>query len=268
MLAADQFDAPFASPRAQLDVCVAEHVFQAIGNDALFFHFQPVFDSSDMRRIPYLECLTRVRVGDDGHIAMAGDFIPTLEQAGLMRPLDRYNVKRAVEILKMEPTVSLGVNISAQSTTEDIWWGSTMLELQARPDIAERLVVEITETAPVIQKSSRSFSKRMQALGCRIAIDDFGVGHSIETAIEINAPDLIKIDKKYIASARSKKSEVSQLLGMVNLAKGIGKDVVIEGVENPGDLEVARRVGVNWVQGYYLSEPSMRVMHSRLPMRD
>lgn len=232
-----------------------EWALSAIMNDAASFLFQPVIDSTEGTKIHYQEALVRIPSADGGRVMSPQEFVPFLEQSHLVRILDRYAVKRVIGMLKLDPMITLGVNISAKSAVEDLWWASTMLELTARPDIAKRLVLEITEVSPSVRGSAQAFARHIQGLGCRIAIDDFGAGYSIETAIEIGKADLIKLDKKFIANARNR-ANAGQLQSAVNFAKTLARDIVIEGVEDELALQCARSTGARCVQGYYLAMPS------------
>jgi len=128
--------------------------------------------------------------------------------------------------------------------------------LSRRRDVASRLVIEITETAPMVPEDGRRFVSRMKHLGCRIAIDDFGVGFGVKTGIEVGQPDIIKVDASFIAGARAGQAGLRRFRGMVSLARDLAGCIIVEGVEDVDDLAVVRRAGVQWVQGYHFGRPA------------
>src|SRR5262249_25228497 len=146
---------------------------------------QPVCSVGDLGEVRYFECLARLLREDRQTLVCPGHFIPSLERLGMMQCLDRHVVTRVFELLKMHTNVHLGVNISAQSAVEDEWWESTLLDLATMPDVAQRLVIEITETAPLHAATGHAFVKRLRKLGCCVAIDDFGAGCGVETGSQI-----------------------------------------------------------------------------------
>jgi EAL domain-containing protein (putative c-di-GMP-specific phosphodiesterase class I) len=205
----------------------------------------------------------RVLRDDRRTLEYPGSFIPSLERLGMMQCLDRHVVALVIDLLQAQPHLYLGANISAQSAAEDEWWESTFLQLSTMPDVARRLVIEITETAPLDVAAGRAFVKRLQQLGCRISIDDFGTGFGIETGVQIGAADVVKIAGQLIAGDGDRQASRERIAHFVSLARDIAPCVVLEGIESAHALEAAREAGVDCVQGYYVGRPQSVAVHLR-----
>ncbi|ABE37036.1 EAL domain protein [Paraburkholderia xenovorans LB400] len=231
---------------------IAQAVFASIAEDRLFFQHEVIAAIDAPADILYREALARMTV--DNEVMLPGRFIPALEQLGLMRPFDCYVLRRTLDEIRRMPAAYLGCNVSAQSVRDDYWWTSLFRELAAEPRVAARLVVEITESVPVSPVEGRAFVQRLRGLGVRIAIDDFGAGFSADAA-RMCEPDILKIDRSFLRRVRQGTLCTAEFNRLVRMAQGTAPLVVVEGVETPGDLRVARDAGVQWVQGYYLNAP-------------
>ena len=114
--------------------------------------------------------------------------------------LDHAVMTAVVNRFETDPTAKLGCNLLALSFVSDAWWESLLERLAAQPDVAARLTVEFTETAPLSDLDAASaFVRRIQSLGCRIALDDFGAGNSSLAFARAIRPQVIKIDSSWSA---------------------------------------------------------------------
>lgn len=252
---ASPLDDTWDQSQALEDMDAAALTYQAIADDRLLLAFQPIYGVDGFNDVLYQECLVRLKLDDGKGVSFPGTFIPSLERLGLMRCLDRHVTRRVIDVLKRFPELSLGVNISAQSAVDDVWWASTFADLSEEPDIASRLVFEITETARLRAGKGRPFVQRLRELGCRVAIDDFGVGYGVETGMEIGKPDVIKIDRSLLTQSDRDASTPECLVSMVSIAKDLAPHIVVEGVETASALKVVRNAGAQWAQGHYFGSP-------------
>jgi EAL domain-containing protein (putative c-di-GMP-specific phosphodiesterase class I) len=240
-----------AVPRESPDWKIAREVCRAISEDRLFFQQEVVCAIDDRTDILYREVLARVQVGDT--ILSPGSFIPALEKLSLMRAFDCFVVQHALETIKATPGATIGCNVSAQSARDDVWWQEIFLELENNPGAAARLVVEIAESAP-IAGAGPAFVRRLRTMGVRVAIDEFGAGFSAGTA-NSRVIDIIKVDRSVLGRARQGALCAAELSRLIGIAQGMAPLVVLEGVETPGDIRVARDAGVHWIQGYFVNAP-------------
>jgi len=165
-------------------------------------------------------------------------------------------LRLAVAELKAHPELQLAVNIAA-TTSENPEWPLMLEEaLQGRRDLAARLIIEITETTQIRDMAkARQFVDHARKLGGKVAIDDFGAGHtSVQhlTGLPIN---LMKIDRALVHNVHVNPQQQEVLRAMIALARSLGLHIVAEGVE---DAEVAtwlRDADVEMQQGYHFGHP-------------
>ncbi|MXN80211.1 EAL domain-containing protein, partial [Burkholderia sp. 4701] len=240
---------------ADSDMKAAGMVLEAIARDRVRLFAQPISSTLDRERVLYHECLVRIVGADDRTLVYPSAFLPSLERLELMRFLDRYVVGMAIEFMESNGDLRLGVNISAQSANEIQWWESILLLLEGRPDIACRLVVEITETTQLSPVSGRAFVERLQHMGCRIAVDDFGDGFSVENGTRIASPDIIKISGRMLPTDGRDRMQFDRFEQWVARARDHAPQVVVEGIESADALLTASLTGAQWVQGYHTGRP-------------
>jgi len=242
--------APYAT-----DMAIAAAALAALEDGDLRLDYQPICHTDDMTNVLYHEALLRKVVGHE--YEYPGAFIPALERTGLVRRIDQWVVEAVINRLHAHPDIRLGCNISAFSAVIDGWWASILAKLRAAPDVASRLTIEITETAPLSALDAAThFVQTLQSIGCHVALDDVGVGYSnIETLVALR-PDVVKIDAVYVRRARSVATGQHCLTHLVGLASSCASRVVIEGIESERDLDAARSSGAAWVQGYLPSQLS------------
>jgi EAL domain-containing protein (putative c-di-GMP-specific phosphodiesterase class I) len=248
----------FSRGRYRMDMWLAAWLGRAMREDRLFLAWQPVMSGPGESRILYHEGLLRV-AQDDGQLLQPYQILPSLERTGLVRSLDRHVVSMVLDRLRADPDVHLGCNISAQSAIVDGWWAAIFAELEEEPDLAARLVVEITESATLPGLSLVvDFANRLRRLGCRIAIDDFGAGRSSIRQLPALEPDIVKIGAFFPrrVGGRLDGPEYEGFVHLVGLAKSFAPIVVVDGIEDYSTLEVARSVGADGVQGFHFGVPS------------
>ena len=242
--------------RQRRSLSIGEEVQKALREDRILFAFQPVV-SAETGEVDYYECLLRMR-GRDGRVIAAGEFVPVLEQLGFIRLIDRYVLDKAFSELSAHPEVRLGFNISGLTAADRPWLRALTSQLRNRPEIAGRVVIEITETAALydIEESARFVSALRQA-GCRVALDDFGAGHTSLRHLQTLAVDTVKIDGSFVHNLGASPDNQIFLRHLLGLAKGFGFHTVAEGVETAAEAAILHREGIGYMQGYYYGRPSL-----------
>lgn len=242
----------------------ATGVKDALRQDRLLLAFQPVV-CAVTGAVDYFECLLRMR-DEDENIVAGGEFITRLEQLGLIGLVDRLVLERTVQELAGHPEVRLGFNVSGLTACDRPWLRSLISLLRNRPDIAGRLVVEITETAALfdIQESAR-FVDALRHAGCRVALDDFGAGHTSLRHLQTLAVDTVKIDGAFVRNLANRPENRIFLRHLLGLTKGFGLSTVAECVENAEDAALLRSEGVGYLQGYHLGPPTVDRVWLRAP---
>lgn len=227
------------------------------GRQELMLAWQPVCDSGGVDAPLYREALVRL-LDRDGKIHSAGDIFLALERLGFARAVDHYVVSRIIDELEECPGIILGANISAQSVRTDAWWEQVKARLAMMPDVACRLVLEITETAGMPSGAEAAlFANSMQRLGCRIALDDFGMGYASIRQVLTFSPDYVKIDKFFVWRAETCGAERDLLRYLIGIGTALGSVVIVEGVETSEQAEFVSAAGGRWQQGYHWGRPAL-----------
>lgn len=238
------------------DIALGERVQRALKEHRLVFAYQPVV-SSESGAVAYHECLLRM-VAEDGGIVSAAAFVPVIEQLGFIRLLDRYVLERAVTEAGQHPGCSLAFNISGLTASDHAWLRLLVSLLRDRPDVARRLIIEITETAALhdIQESAR-FVGTLRELGCRVALDDFGTGFTSFRYMQALDVDIVKIDGSFVRNLAESNDNQIFLRHLAGLANAFGLTTVAECVETARDAAILRQEGVRFMQGYYYGRPTL-----------
>jgi diguanylate cyclase (GGDEF)-like protein len=183
--------------RHRVGMALGEQVQRALKENRLPLAYQPVV-SSVTGEVDYYECLLRM-ISEDGRIVAAGAFVAAIEQMGFIRVIDRYVLETAVEQIEKHPGFCLGINISGLTATDRAWLRAVTAMLKDKPEIASRVLVEITETAALhdLEESAR-FVAALRDLGCRVALDDFGAGFTSLRHLQALAVDTVKIDGSFV----------------------------------------------------------------------
>ncbi|MSO69767.1 MAG: EAL domain-containing protein [Alphaproteobacteria bacterium] len=166
------------------NLAVTELVQTAIRQKRICLHFQPMVGTKD-HKPSYYECLIRI-YDDNGNVLPAGSFSPIAEKMGLVRSIDRGVLEMVLGELEGDPAVKLAMNISALSTTDPTWLWQLTAHVKTRPELARRLLVEITETT-VLQdiKETIRFVAALKEMGVQVALDDFGAGYTCRNSTSI-----------------------------------------------------------------------------------
>ncbi len=205
------------------------------------------------------ELLVRMAGEDSGFIA-PGAFLPTAERSGLVHLLDRWVLKEAIRLIATYNApgrpLALAVNLSARSLKDESIAQLILTEIGRTGIDPAALILEITETAAIadIDEAWR-FIEPLKRLGCRFAIDDFGVGFASFNYLKHLPVDHVKIDGSFIRNLVHDPQDRHLVRAMVEVAHGLGKRAVAECVEDRETLEILREFGVDYVQGFLLGRP-------------
>ena len=236
---------------------VGAQVQQAMREHRLLFMYQPIV-KADTHEVVKYEALLRMR-DEKGDIVPAGAFIPVIEQLGMARALDRYVLDMAVEELRQSPDTTLAINISGLTASDQSWLRALISAVRSTPQIAPRLVVEITETAALhdIEESAR-FVNVVRDLGCKVAIDDFGAGFTSFRHLKALTVDMVKIDGSFVLNLSRNVDNQLFVRNLMGLAATFGLETVAEFVENSEDADFLLKAGVQFLQGYYFGRPALK----------
>jgi diguanylate cyclase (GGDEF)-like protein/PAS domain S-box-containing protein len=222
-------------------------------------HYQPVIEITSGRLSHYEGLIRMTQI--NGGLIPPGEFIPVAERTGLIARIDYLALEMAFSQLAALDAqglnIALAVNISATHLGDDTlfhWLERVFAEDAALP---ARLVFEITETTAVHNIGrAKAFMEPLRALGCRFALDDFGVGFTSFTHLRSLPVDTVKIDGSFVRDLASNPENQSLVKAMTEVAHSLGKSVVAEFVESAEILEILRTLGVDYAQGFYIGRPA------------
>lgn len=233
---------------------LASYLRTAISEHRLRLAYQPVIESRT-GAIGHYEALLRV-VGEDGKISSAGALVPIAERMDLIDIIDLEVLDLVVAELVTFPSLTLALNVSNLTTDNPAWMDRITHLLKDKPSVAARLIVEITETAA--QRDLRRtayFVAAVQALGCQVALDDFGSGYTSFRQLKALSVDMIKIDGAFVKDLVDNADNRFFVKTLLDFTNGFGLRSVAEFVENGETAKMLMELGVEYMQGYYFGRP-------------
>jgi EAL domain-containing protein (putative c-di-GMP-specific phosphodiesterase class I) len=238
--------------REQLNHSSGHMIHSALDNDQFELYTQPIVDLTDGRMT---HCEVLLRLNNDGTVIAPGQFLPAAERLGLIHLIDRWVIDRAFALASAHEDLVFELNLSGLTIDDDQLAAYVADRLNAHGTDPSRIVFEITETAAVgnIAKA-RDLAHRVSQLGCTFAIDDFGTGFSTFYYLKHFPAQYVKIDGEFLSDGQSRMDELV-IESIVRIGRDLGKQTIAEYVSDEGRLERVRKLGVDYAQGFYLSEP-------------
>lgn len=235
---------------------VCEGIGAALGENRVFIALQPIVDAQTGAPALY-EALVRVR-SRAGTITGPGDILGAAEDSGLVADLDQRVLELALAYLEADEGSgkTLSVNVSGASLRDPAWPARVEAALSERETLARQLVLEITETEAIVDLGASACAlNRLRALGCRIAMDDFGAGHTSFRNLRALEIDIVKIDGAFVRNLVDSEEDQFFVRTLHALAKRIGARTVAEWVENAQSASLLAQWGVDYLQGAHYGMP-------------
>lgn len=232
----------------RVNIRVTDEIVTALNERRIVMAFEPVVQAAS-RAPAFHECLVRMRQ-DDGELLLAPDIVPVAEKLGLIRLVDHRVLELVVAELAASPGVELSLNISPDTTMDADWWASIESLLGANPGVAERLIVEITETVAIQDLGDvRGFVNRLKNFGARIAIDDFGAGYTSFRNLRNLGVDIVKIDGAFVQNIARSADDRAFVQTLIDLARRLEIKTVAEWVQDEPSAIMLRDWGCDYIQG-------------------
>jgi diguanylate cyclase (GGDEF)-like protein len=230
------------------NIRATDEIVAALNERRIFLAYETVAHTTD-RRPAFYECLMRVRRAD-GTLLGAGEVIPVAERLGLVRLLDHRVLELVVDEMVATPTLQASVNVSPGSTTDPNWWTGLGSLLRTHPSVAERLIVEITESAAIHDiDETRGFVTRVKDFGCRIAIDDFGAGYTSFRNLRKLGVDIVKVDGAFVQNMIRSEDDRAFVHTLIDLGKRLKLATVAEWVQDEETAKLLQSWGCDYIQG-------------------
>lgn len=235
---------------------LSERVKHAFKHDGFRLAYQPVIEAAT-GQILFYEALVRM-FDEKGAPISAAQFVPAIEQLGMAFELDKRVLDLAVADMEAYPELYLAINVSGLTAAQADWPDHVRKILGKRHEVAKRLVIEITETAAIVDVGeTRRFVESMRELGGRVALDDFGAGSTSIRHLRTLSLSIMKIDKDLLHNLITNAEQQHLVRMLIELARGLGLKTVAEGVESEDIADWLRREKVDMMQGYYFGKPSL-----------
>jgi diguanylate cyclase (GGDEF)-like protein/PAS domain S-box-containing protein len=210
----------------------------------------------------HLEVLLRLR-DENGQLVPPGTFIPAAERYGMMPTIDRWVIKSTFDLLAQHqntpdaPAVSTcGINLSGNSLSDDSLLAYLHSQLSRSGVAPGLLCFEITETSAIAHlPNAVHIIQELQQLGCRFALDDFGVGMSSFGYLKHLPVDFLKIDGSFVKEMCADPIHRAMVEAIHHIGHVMGKRTIAEFVETNETTEALRSIGVDYGQGYALARP-------------
>jgi EAL domain-containing protein (putative c-di-GMP-specific phosphodiesterase class I)/DNA-binding response OmpR family regulator len=236
-----------------------ERTREALEQDRLVLFYQPILHlRSD--RISHHEALLRM-VGRDGEVIPPGAFLPLAEKSGMIRQIDRWVVRRAIQAVaehrREGRELSVAVNLSGRCFRDVELLERIQEDLEAAGADPSSIAFEITETEIIAgMEEAAEFMKALKEMGCRFALDDFGVGFSSLDYLRRLPADYVKIDGSFIRDLPRRDVDQRLVRSIVEMARALNKLTIAEFVGDAETLRLLREYGVDYAQGYHVGRPA------------
>lgn len=251
-------DSPLSYAVTERDRNVMAMVKDAISRRQVMLAFQPVIQAARPDRPAFWEGLVRV-MDQTGRIIPARDFIEVIETHETGRQIDCLALEQGLRTLSDQPGLRLSINMSARSIGYPRWMEVLNRGIAAAPTVAERLILEITESsAMVMPEIVQVFMADMQRRGISFALDDFGAGYTAFRYLRQFYFDILKIDGQFVRNVHQDPDNQVLLSALVSIARHFEMFTVAEYVETAEDAEYLCDIGIDCMQGYFFGAPTIR----------
>jgi diguanylate cyclase (GGDEF)-like protein/PAS domain S-box-containing protein len=231
---------------------------EALARGRFILHAQPILDLKTDEIVQF-EILLRM-LGPNNELMPPASFLATAERFGLIRSIDRWVVRQSIKLMgrqqKIGNSIRLSVNLSGKSLGDFELTTLIEKELEENEVDPKRLTFEITETTAISDtERAKIFAIALKQIGCRLALDDFGVGFSSFHKLKTLPVDYLKIDGSFIRDLPKNKVDQHLVRAMVEVARALRKRTVAEFVGSEETLELVKQAGVDFGQGFHIGKP-------------
>jgi EAL domain-containing protein (putative c-di-GMP-specific phosphodiesterase class I) len=234
----------------------ADDIVSGLNEGRVTLAFQPVVRLA-CRSAAFEEALVRLTM-PDGTIAGPSALLPVAEKAGLVALLDARVFDLALARLQEDPGVRLSINVSAATLHDPDWPDRLRNAVRFAPGAAERLIIEITETSALVDiEATCAAVAAMKSLGLRVAMDDFGAGHTSFKNLRRLGFDLIKIDGAFIQNLARSPDDRFFVRTLLDLARHLNIATVAEWVEDAETAQLLAEWRVDYAQGNFFGEAQL-----------
>lgn len=240
------------------DRSTIQMVDDAVRHKQVMLAFQPVVPSGSTERVAFYEGLVRV-LDATGRIIPAREFIGAIETTETGRIIDCLALEKGLRALSMHSDLRLSINMSARSIGYSRWMRTLQKGLESDPTVAERLILEITESsAMLVPEIVTNFMDEISQRGVSFALDDFGAGFTSLRYLKDFYFDILKIDGQFIRGIAQDADNQVLTTALATIGRQFDMITVAESVERSDDAAYLTSIGIDCLQGYYFGAPSVK----------
>jgi diguanylate cyclase (GGDEF)-like protein len=231
---------------------------RAVEQDELILYYQPKVDLAN-DSVTQVEALVRWRHPERGFMP-PDQFIPFAEHTGFIKSITRWVIRNAMaQAAKWHAaglSIHISINVSARDLVNPDFPGIFDELMRTNTGSLQWLTLEITESTIMADPGhAQSTLEYLSRLGLRLSVDDFGTGYSSLSYLKKLPVDELKIDKSFVLDMQGNKDDATIVRSTIDLGHNMGLKVVAEGVEDAGTCDALRRLGCDFVQGYFIGRP-------------
>jgi EAL domain-containing protein (putative c-di-GMP-specific phosphodiesterase class I) len=251
-------DNPLSFAVSSRDRSVIDMVKQAVQHKQVMLAYQAVVPAGQQDKPAFYEGLIRV-LDETGRVIPAREFIDLVEVTETGRIIDCLALEKGLKTLSDFPDLRLAINMSARSIGYARWMRLLKRGLAQDPTIAERLILEITESsAMLVPEIVVGFMNDLQRQGISFALDDFGSGYTSFRFLKDFYFDILKIDGQFIRGVATDADNQVLTAALIAIGRQFDMITVAESVETPEDAAYLAALGIDCLQGYYFGAPTIR----------
>ncbi|MBE7679640.1 EAL domain-containing protein [Paenibacillus sp. P13VS] len=231
---------------------------KALERNELLLYYQPQIRTADSRMIG-VEALIRWKHPHKG-ILSPNVFIPIAEETGIIYDIGNWTLREACRQMKEwhasgGPLIPVSVNLSSQQFHQSNLVEQVQLALEETGLEARYLELEITESMMMDASVSTGILNQLTSLGVKISLDDFGTGYSSLSYLKHFPIHKLKIDRSFVTDITENQSDQAIVATIITMAQNLKMDVIAEGIETKGQLDILMQNDCREIQGYYFSRP-------------
>ncbi len=231
----------------------SDEIIGALNERRIVLAFQPIA-SAKSRKIEYYEGLVRLRQLD-GRISGASQIVPPAERIGLLKYIDLRVIDLAIDELAKDSRSRLSINVDVPSMMNCDWIETLALALFTKRVESSRLIVEITETAMIQDLATTTkVIHQLHDMGVKVALDDFGAGHTSFRTLRNLPIDIVKIDGVFTENLKSSRDDRFFVTTLMSLARHLEMKTVAEWVRDSETADILTDIGVDYLQGDFIGE--------------
>ncbi|MCZ8269573.1 MAG: EAL domain-containing protein [Beijerinckiaceae bacterium] len=226
-------------------------VLTALNDRRIELAFQPIVRSGS-GEVAMHEALVRM-TSPEGELMGAGTIVPVAERLGFLHLIDHRVMELALETLRRRRDIQLTVNVGVDTALHPDWMAAFQAHLAIDKSVAQRLVVEITETSLIedVQGAQRLI-EAIKDCGARVAIDDFGAGHTSFRNMRLLPIDILKIDGTFIKNLARSEDDRFFVQTLLQLARHLRIETVAEWVQDEETASLLTSWRVEYLQGDFV----------------